>query len=228
MATDAIVQNGAGFRVNMGDPMIVDDGYAGMDKHVLLNVAGRNSAAYDQLRWDLSGMSGFDKIYCSFDFASENFTDRDTGLNFTLTVDKPIVSNWHLNSDGDMRYYGDRNSGYATNIFQDGELNRFQLEVDMTTRLATARVNGTTVMEEYLAGYGDFTSIRTNFGQFRSTSDDEISSMHLDNFYIGNEEYVTTAPVPEPGTILLLGFGLLCFSFIKKRKEKAKITLSLP
>lgn len=217
MTAGNVVETGLGgdrpSRVNFGGPVVDNSGFAGMSQALKFNVTGDLFPAYDQIQWTLN--SNLDSYYLSFDFATENFVVNESDVWFTLFLDARTVTNTYLWQNGSMSGMG--NPNLVSNAFTDGEINKFEMFVDMSDRSFETVLNDMVVMAGFLNDNDDVMSIRMNFGSFVSALPDDNANFYLDNVYIGDME--PSAPVPEPATMILLGSGIICFIRIKRKKS---------
>lgn len=156
----------------------------------------RGNAGYaSELIFDLRGQARLDSIALTISGLSFGAGIYDQGYN--LTADDPML--W-LNTSSGIFTITEEGLSEATSFFLDG-----------TTAGAE---NGYVDFAYFTAGLGVDTTV-TSFGLRETHGDIWVKDLYIGDF--------TAAPVPEPGSAILLATGVLC---LLRRRRRAPHPLS--
>ena len=163
------------------------------------NIVGTGTLSYDgPISEGVFALNTLNNLDLSINLAGEIFTDQDIDAQFDLSkVDLNIIR------DGDTLF--------ATFIGQEAQFN---------TALAFENTSSSNGSMQFLAtepgtidgGFQGGTNLARSYNYFNFSD----SSLNLSGTY----QMTAPAPVPEPGTIALFGFGLIGIVFARKRLSK--------
>ncbi|MDR3580664.1 MAG: PEP-CTERM sorting domain-containing protein [Oryzomonas sp.] len=166
-----------------------------------------------------------------FDYCVDLFTDVYASTDYG----KSIITN-----DGTI-HYGQTNAGTINNVGQvawllDQYAIRAETNTDLQIALQAAiwaAINGTSKYSldaSYYAGHNGqdiVNDYNTMLGDLNGTTIGNISNYDwitpVDSNGNQYQAQVTLDPVPEPGTIMLLGAGMLGFAFYGRRRKNSMV-----
>lgn len=198
-------------RISFGSPIVSESLGSLLDQPLVFNSLGNDqSFYYDQIELNMDSGRGF--YYTSFDVTTQNLIGSRNG--FKLLYDLPWVHNITFKNNGIINIFDRINVSY-----QDNQAMHFEVLMDISQDYAKVYIDNNLVYDDELLLHLNrndpedyyLRSLRFSHGLVLGIDPIDTSSfVGLDNIFVAN--YV---PVPEPGTVLLFGFGGL---ILRRRK----------